>query len=292
MKGTPKPTWTPQRHAWLRELAKGDRDPGGTEHAKAAYSTRCLGWTAWRRGPGNAVRGREYLTEEGLKVLARWNAGETKPSAKLPRKAEQSPFVTRIGFAMKGATPIDLADWLDFTGQADDMVALLIARAPAARLAIAQRAADQVQRYGSHALPSATPAHLKPCPVKLHEPAPPAPATGECTATPPAGCELQRELREAQARGEVFGADPGIEVGGTRQGPGVPRETAAIEAQQVRAPQYGQRPPASPAASMGAPTMPKGFSACLACSGKGKTGHGWSCQACHGSGKIRRTVPL
>lgn len=132
MKGKPRPTWTPQRHAWLRELAKGDRDPSGTQHAKAAYSTRCLGWTDWRRGPGNAARGVEYLTEEGLKVLARWNAGETEPPPALPRKAELSPFVTRIGFAMKGATPIDLADWLDFTGQADDMVALLVARAPAA----------------------------------------------------------------------------------------------------------------------------------------------------------------
>lgn len=44
------------------------------------------------------------------------------------------------------------------------------------------------------------------------------------------------------------------------------------------------------APSLGLRTMPAGYSACLACSGKGKTGHGWTCQACHGSGRIRRTV--
>lgn len=267
MKGKPRPTWTPQRHAWLRELAKGDRDPSGTEHARAAYSTRCLGWTDWRRVPGNAVRGVEYLTEEGLKVLARWNAGETEAPPIVPTQREAAaPFSTRIGFAMQGATLVDLADWLVTTDQAGDLLAMLVARAPTAGLERAQRAHDQVKAA----------ARFEPGGVMRE----PAMRPGEVAAI----------LREGVAAGEI-GADPGLEVGGTMHGNGsaAPRETEAIEAQPVRAPQYGIR---NLTQSMGTPTMPAGYSACLACRGKGKTGHGWTCQACHGSGKIRRTVPL
>lgn len=51
------------------------------------------------------------------------------------------------------------------------------------------------------------------------------------------------------------------------------------------------RPPGHAwAGSLGTPVMPAGFSACLACSGRGKVRHGFQCQACHGSGRIRRTV--
>lgn len=287
MKGQPRPTWTPHRHAWLRELAKGDRDPSGTEHANAAYSTRFLGWTEWVRGPGNRVAGKERLTAEGLAVLARWNNGETTPPPSIPRKVELGPFVTRIGFAMHGATLVDLADWLVATDQAGDLLAMLVARAPTAGLEVAKRAHDQVKAAARFEPGGQGAVGLRP---------------GEVAAI----------LREGVASGEI-GADPGLEVGGTTHGKVVtvtaqedlergdlvttdgaraPRETEAIDAQPVRAPQYGQRPPASPAASMGAPTMPRGYSACLACTGKGKTGHGWTCQACHGSGKIRRTVPL
>lgn len=44
------------------------------------------------------------------------------------------------------------------------------------------------------------------------------------------------------------------------------------------------------APSIGTVVMPKGYSACLSCAGKGKTSRGWNCHACHGTGRIRRTV--
>lgn len=100
------------------------------------------------------------------------------------------------------------------------------------------------------------PAHQRPCPIKVEAPAPVLhdDAPTECTATPPPSCALQAEL----------------------------------DAQPIRAPQLGQRQVLRP--SLGQRVTPAGFSPCLRCMGRGVTGHGFACPACHGAGTIRRTV--
>lgn len=105
------------------------------------------------------------------------------------------------------------------------------------------------------------PAHQRPCPVKIEAPAPVMRegAPTECTATPAPGCELAK-LATAAA---PFG--------------GVPREAPSAR-QDTLTP------------SLGLVTTPAGFSACLACGGKGRGRYNWPCQACNGSGRIRRTV--
>lgn len=79
-------------------------------------------------------------------------------------------------------------------------------------------------------------------------------APTECTATPTPSCALQAEL----------------------------------DAQPIRAPQLGQRQVLRP--SLGQRVTQPGFSPCLRCMGRGVTGHGFACPACHGAGTIRRTV--
>ena len=71
---------------------------------------------------------------------------------------------------------------------------------------------------------------------------------------------------------------------------GAPTECTAAPPPTCAASRAPTPAPFGMAPSLGLRTMPAGYSACLACSGKGKTGHGWTCQACHGSGRIRRTV--
>lgn len=99
MKGTPRPTWTPGRHAWLRKLkAQGGTRPRGTGEGSVATYCRALGWTAVHPPAGHS------LTTEGLAILARWDSGDTSAPPK-PKAKPRGPDLAT-------ATPLALADWL------------------------------------------------------------------------------------------------------------------------------------------------------------------------------------
>ena len=100
MKGTPRPTWTTGRHAWLRKLkAQGGARPRGTGEGSVATYCRALGWTAVHPPAGHT------LTTEGLAVLERWESGDTS-TPKAPAKPKAR------GLDLATATPLELADWL------------------------------------------------------------------------------------------------------------------------------------------------------------------------------------
>ena len=289
MRGEAKPTYTEQRHAWLRQLRlRGEVDPKGTEWAKAAYSCRILGWTVWV----NDELRLERLTDDGIAILDRWDRGEVKVARTLTLKprgrplgskpGRGAPFESRIGYALKAGGLQALADWLVATKQVGDLVTMLGSRVamyhsggPVGAVGVmpnevAAMLSGCVPKYtvpGVLGLPpehvprvldkdEELPAWQRPCPIKfdiappvMHEGAP-----TECDDNVPQDCELVRE----------------------------------IEAQAVRAPQFGIRTHLRP--SMG--TAVGGYTQCESCSGRGSNRHGFQCHTCKGAGRLKRTVEL
>ena len=165
MKGQAKPGWTPGRHAWLRVLADGARrKPKGTGEGSVATYCKALGWAVVKPPLGY------YLTPEGEATLARWEAGDFGLEPK-PR---------RRGFTITGLTPAQVATRLLDAGEGPAMAvyealhAALFGEMPAPRSPVR----------------TTSPAHQRPCPIKVEAPAPVMreDAPTECTATPPASC--------------------------------------------------------------------------------------------------------
>jgi hypothetical protein len=301
VRGPAQPTYTEQRYAWLRQLLlRGEVDPKGTEWSKAAYSCRVLGWTDWVHGGMSAER----LTDAGLEVLQRWDRGETLP----PRKAvsprgrplgsnpgKGAPFESRIGYALKAGGLQALADWLVLTGQVSDLVSLLpkveaettacdhgvplgrvcdepharfVAGGPgqtglkdgevAALVTTVDFAGVATPELARSVARKHLPAWQRPCAAKLYDP----PivmregAPTECDGNVPPDCEVVRE----------------------------------IEAQAVRAPQFGIAHGTNLRPSMG--TAVGGYTQCESCGGRGSTRHGFQCHTCKGHGRLKRTVEL
>lgn len=241
MKGQAKPSWTPGRHAWLRVLADGARrKPKGTGEGSVATYCKALGWAVVKPPLGY------YLTPEGEATLARWDAGDFGLEPK-PR---------RRGFTITGLTPAQVATRLLDAGEGPAMAvyealhAALFGEMPAPRSARRFMpggvSTGPVLREGEVAA-VLSPAHQRPCPIKVEAPAPVMreDAPPECTAAPPSTCELGKIQQPAP-----FGMAP----------------------------------------HLGVRVTPPGFTACLACGGKGKGRYSWPCQPCNGSGRIRRTV--
>jgi hypothetical protein len=322
VRGPAQPTYTEQRYAWLRQLLlRGEVDPKGTEWSKAAYSCRVLGWTDWVHGGMSAER----LTDAGLEVLQRWDRGETLP----PRKAvsprgrplgsnpgKGAPFESRIGYALKAGGLQALADWLVATKQVGELLKLLpettgffmpryhvggadgipedhapkildacthgvplgrvcdepharfVAGGPgqtglkdgevAALVTTVDFAGVATPELARSVARKHLPAWQRPCAAKLYDP----PivmregAPTECDGNVPPDCEVVRE----------------------------------IEAQAVRAPQFGIARGTNLRPSMG--TAVGGYTQCESCGGRGSTRHGFQCHMCKGHGRLKRTVEL
>lgn len=255
MKGTARPSWTKGRHEWLYALKmRGVAKPKGTSQGSTAQYCRALGWTAI-----DAVKGGHVLTNAGRDQLERWDAGDTTvaPKPKPPTTArllqlEPAELATRL---------LDLgADHARAVYEALH-TALFGFMPPAGPHyhhggLVGKLPDEHVPRIIEAG--QDIPAHLKPCPIKFDIP-PPVMREGaptECDGNVPPDCALVKE----------------------------------IEAQAVRAPQFGIRQ--GFAAHLGQRVTPKGFSECLQCRGKGVVAHNFACPACHGAGTIRRTVEL
>lgn len=72
---TPRPDWTPARHAWLEEV---ERNPHN-RRARGQVGFQCFqfGWTEWRRDPTGQLMPHEQLTEAGRAALQGWR--EARP---------------------------------------------------------------------------------------------------------------------------------------------------------------------------------------------------------------------
>lgn len=281
MKGQAKPSWTPGRHAWLRVLADGARrKPKGTGEGSVATYCKALGWAVVKPPLGY------YLTPEGEATLARWEAGDFGLEAK----------PTRRGFIGAGLSPAQLAIKLLEAGEAP---ALAVYEALHTALFGEMPPHREVRRF--HAGGQAKGPVLR---------------DGEVAAILSSGQVMPRETMEAILRagvrqGDLVGADPGLEVGGTRHGPLPARmrlcpikvEAPAPVMREDAPTECTATPPAScpgaipPAAApfgfaphLGLRVTPSGFSECLACRGSGRGRYGWQCTPCGGSGRIRRTV--
>lgn len=63
------PRWTPQRHAWLRQLVE---TPGVNRTTRTGFDCMRLGWTEWARENGVEISG-EQITDAGREILSQWN---------------------------------------------------------------------------------------------------------------------------------------------------------------------------------------------------------------------------
>lgn len=227
MKGTASPKWTAGREAWLAKLAEAPAKPRGVGEGSTATYCRALGWTT----PAGAYLPprlrRDTITDTGREVLAAWRAGDRTAAKHLDVKPPRAtPFHIRIGYALKGDGLPVLADWLVFTGQAQEMT-----RALSASL---ERAA---------------------------------------TAT------LAMSVATTAAR-EMAGTF----IAAIDTGPDEPVEDLSQDEPPVPAPSFG-------APSLGLAVV-SAYVRCERCKGRGVTGHNWTCAACNGAGKVKRTADL
>ena len=272
MKGQPRPTYSANRHEWLRRLAD---HPGATRRGSGGCAFFCmeLGWTAWRT-PGRAGGG-EVLTDAGRLVLEQWDAAGGKPpkparaqTVRGPRRpSTDAPFEVRIGWALRAGGLQALADWLVFTGQDGDLLAVLATRAPEQAQAIAQLAATRERA---------------------------------CCAQPPLGQVCDGEhLRVGMIRRDPVHVShrtledcQAFATGGiVKEGPPLPllgEDGPTSYLPKDQADRMMAASPGNPKPHLGTPVG--AYLACEACGGTGRNGRTFACHQCHGNGKVKRTV--
>jgi hypothetical protein len=142
MKGTASPKWTAGREAWLAKLAEAPAKPCGVGEGSTATYCRALGWTTQAGAYLPPRLRRDTITDTGREVLAAWRAGDRTAAKHLDVKPPRAtPFHIRIGYALKGDGLPALADWLVFTGQAQDFTQALAAGLERAAAATRSQAA-------------------------------------------------------------------------------------------------------------------------------------------------------
>ena len=295
------PTWSEGRHRWLSRLASEGR---GILRGSGSVGSSCraLGWVDWDKGAGAPW---QVLTQAGVEVLAKWDAGDrgaikptTEASKSLAKRWPAEVIVATLSLAelANALGPVREADMLELlkhrasrwplTPGGGAVPRVDVTPAPAAVCSLCG-CVDHDPECPSRILADV----LKPCPIKF-EIEPPKLREGaptECDQSAFAECPAAIDAAKRAGLAMPFSAP---DLAGASDlprvlEPGEPVDTVLV--QDARS-GYRQNFANNPASIGTVVNAANAYSQCPRCHGKGVTGHSLQCISCKGAGTVQRTV--